>query len=224
MTTVLIAEGNCTLRRMLALRLGRAGYHVVEAASGAEALAVFDQMQIGLLILDIMMPALNGLALACDLRKAGYTLPILVTTAKKTLEDKRKGFAAGADDLMVKPLDVEELLLRMEALLRRAGLANRTLLVVGGTRLHQDSLTTIQGDKVTVLPQKEFLLLQTLLSYPGKIFTRQSLMDEIWGYYSETDPRSVDVHIKRLREKYWDCGDFEIKTVRGLGYKAEVTA
>lgn len=224
MTTILVAEDNHALRRMLAMRLGRAGFHAAEAANGAEALEVFDRMQVDLLVLDVMMPGLDGLALAGQLRAAGYTLPILITTAKETLEDKRSGFGAGADDYMVKPLDVDELLLRIEALLRRARIVNGSHLVVGDTRLHQDSLTTVQGDKVTVLPQKEFLLLQTLLSYPGKIFTRQALMDEIWGYNTDTDPRSVDVHIKRLREKYWDCGDFEIKTVRGLGYKAEVTA
>lgn len=224
MTTILLVEDNQSLRNMLAMRLTRAGYQIAEAAGGAQALEAFDQMSIDLMVVDIMMPGMDGFTLTEELREAGYTLPILIITAKQTLEDKRRGFSTGADDYMVKPLDIDELMLRIEALLRRAQINSGNHLVVGNTRLHQDSLTTVQGDKVTVLPQKEFYLLQTLLSYPGKIFTRQALMDEIWGYNTDTDPRSVDVHIKRLREKYWDCADFEIKTVRGLGYKAEVNA
>lgn len=224
MTTLLLVEDNESLRNMLAMRLARAGYHIAQAGDGNEALELFDRMNVDIMVLDIMMPGMDGLTLAVELREAGYTLPILITTAKETLEDKRKGFGAGADDYMVKPLDVDEMLLRIEALLRRAQISCGSQLVIGDTCLDQDSLTTSCGGKITVLPQKEFYVLQALLSYPGKIFTRQALMDEIWGYNTETDPRTVDVHIKRLREKYWDCGDFEIMTVRGLGYKAEVLA
>lgn len=224
MATILLVEDNLPLRRMLGMRLMQGGYTIAEAEDGAEALEIFGGMHVDAMILDVMMPRMDGLTLARELRAAGYTLPILLITAKETLEDKRRGFGAGADDYMVKPLDIEEMTLRLEALLRRAQIVSGNLLVVGETRLDQASLTTTRAGRITVLPQKEFFLLQTLLSYPGRIFTRQTLMDTIWGYDSDTDPRSVDVHIKRLREKYWECEDFEIKTVRGLGYKAEVKA
>ena len=222
MTTLLVVEDNERLRKMLCMKLSHAGYCIKEASNGVEALEVLDQTQIAAMIIDIMMPKMDGFTLTKELRTAGYTLPILIITAKESLEDKRKGFKTGADDYMVKPIDMEEMLLRVEALLRRAQIAAGIHLIAGQTRLDQQSLTTIRDEKIIVLPQKEFYLLQALLSYPGKIFTRQALMDKIWGYDTDTDPRTVDVHIKRLREKYWDNQDFEIQTVRGLGYKAVI--
>lgn len=222
MTRLLIVEDNERLRKMLAMCLSHAGYFILEAENGLEALDILDKVPLSLMIVDIMMPKMDGLSLTEELRKAKYTLPILIITAKETMEDKRRGFGSGADDYMVKPINTEELLMRVEALLRRSQIAGSSTLSVGKLRLNQDSLTTIREDKITVLPQKEFFLLQTLLSYPGKIFTRQALMDEIWGFDTDTDPRTVDVHIKRLREKYLDCGEFEIQTVRGLGYRAVV--
>jgi two-component system OmpR family response regulator len=155
------------------------------------------------------------------LRSSNYTLPVLIITAREGIEDKRRGFQAGTDDYMVKPIDFDEMLLRVAALLRRARIANEHRIVVGNVVLDSDALTvTIDEDPVT-MPRKEFLLLFKLLSYPQKIFTRQDLMNEIWGMDNETDERTVDVHIKRLREKFDSLSDFKIITVRGLGYKVE---
>jgi len=168
------------------------------------------------------MPMMDGYQLTGELRSAKITIPVLMVTAKETLEDKRKGFKTGADDYMVKPIDFEEMLLRVEALLRRSNLSGEHILTVGATTLDSEALMVSTDEQSITLPQKEFCLLHMLLSYPKKIFTRQTLMDEIWGYGSETDPRTVDVHIKRLREKFLHSEDFEIETVRGLGYKAVI--
>ena len=224
MTTILIVEDNARLRRMMAMSLSHAGYHVLEAANGVEALDVLERTALSLMIVDLMMPTMDGFTLIEELRGANHNLPVLVITAREALEDKRRGFKTGADDYLVKPVDMEEVLLRVEALLRRSHIAQSHMLKVGATTLDEDSLTTITSGKIIVLPQKEFYLLQKLLSYPGKIFTRQALMDEIWGYDSNSDPRTVDVHIKRLREKYHRNRDFDIETVRGLGYRAVIHA
>ena len=170
-----------------------------------------------------MMPGIDGYQLTQDLRDADYTLPILLVTAKERFEDKQRGFMSGADDYMVKPVDMEEMILRVGALLRRAKIANDHKLSYGGTTLDYDSLTVIADGQSLQLPQKEFYLLFKLLSYPNKIFTRAQLMDEIWGMDSETDKRTVDVHINRLRDKFKDSRDFDLVTVRGLGYKAVVS-
>lgn len=222
MAAILIAEDNNRLRGLMAGTLRRSGYKVLESRHGQAALDHMEQQSVSLVIADLMMPVLDGLTFIKLLRGANNMTPVLVVTAKETLEDKRKGFLAGADDYVVKPVDMEELLLRVDALLRRAHIARSHLLEVGRTRLNQDSLTTVRGHTVIVLPQKEFFLLQLLLSYPGKIFTRQALMDEVWGYDNDSDPRTVDVHIKRLREKYDGNDDFRIETVRGLGYRAVI--
>ena len=224
MPNILVVEDNVQLRKLMVVCLEKAGYRVFEAGDGTEALDVLDQNLIHLMIVDIMMPKMDGYELTGELRGAKYTIPVLMASAREGLEDKRSGFKIGADDYMVKPVDMEELLLRVEALLRRARIAESHVLVVGNTTLDEGSLTVNSGGAITVLPQKEFLLLQILLSYPGKILTRQRLMDEIWGYESESDYRTVDVHIKRLREKFMDCEDFAIHTVRGLGYKAVVSS
>lgn len=224
MTTILIVEDNARLRRMMAMSLSHAGYHVLEAANGVEALDVLEQTSLSLMIVDLMMPTMDGFTLIEELRGSNHNLPVLIITAREALEDKRRGFKTGADDYLVKPVDMEEVLLRVEALLRRSHIAQSHMLKVGNTTLDEDSLTTITAGKIIVLPQKEFYLLQKLLSYPGKIFTRQALMDEIWGYDSNSDPRTVDVHIKRLREKYLRNKDFDIETVRGLGYRAVIRA
>ncbi|MNI61456.1 Heme response regulator HssR [compost metagenome] len=166
------------------------------------------------------MPNVDGYELIQRLREAGYNTPVLMVTAKESFKDKQRGYLAGTDDYMVKPIDVNEMILRVGALLRRAQIANERRLVIGEVILDSDSITVYRGDKSLLLPQKEFYLLYKLLSYPNKIFTRQQLMDEIWGMDSETDARTVDVHINRLRERFKDCPEFEIVTVRGLGYKA----
>lgn len=220
MTNILVVEDNLQLRKLMGIQLRRAGYTIFEAENGEDALEVLAQTPIHLLIVDVMMPKMDGYELTGELRHANITIPVLIVTAKETLADKRAGFQAGADDYMVKPIDMEELLLRVRALLRRAQLADEHIMQVGATVLDADALTVAMGDNSIALRPKEFSLLYLLLSYPGKIFTRQILMDEIWGYDSDTDPRTVDVHIKRLREKFADSVDFRIDTVRGLGYKA----
>lgn len=222
MAAILIAEDNERLRRMIVSCLKQNHYSVLEAENGQQALDLLEHQQADLIIADIMMPVMDGFSLIRELREANYQMPVLIITAKETLEDKRTGFKIGADDYMVKPVDLDELLLRVEALLRRALIAHSHVLKVGGTSLNSDSLTTVCGDEIEVLPQKEFLLLHKLLSYPGKIFTRQALMDEIWGFDNDSAPRTVDVHVMRLREKYRDNSDFEIQTVRGLGYRAVI--
>lgn len=222
MTPLLLVEDNARLRGLMAVSLRRANYTVLEAGNGEEALDVMEARPISLIIADILMPVMDGFTLIDTLRSVKIVIPILVITARETIEDKRRGFKLGADDYMVKPIDMEEMIIRVEALLRRAVIAQSHTLTVGQTTLNEDSLTTLCGGDVIVLPHKEFFLLQTLLPYPGKIFTRQALMDEIWGYDNDSDPRTVDVHIRRLREKYDESRDFAIETIRGLGYRAVV--
>ncbi len=222
MLNILVVEDNEKLRQLISIHLKRAGYNVFEAGSGVEALGVIEQVAIHLIILDVMMPKMDGYELTGELRGANIIIPVLMVTAKETLEDKRKGFKAGADDYMVKPIDMEEMLLRVEALVRRSNLSGRHILSAGASTLNSESLMVTCDGHSIVLPQKEFQLLHMLLSYPNKIFTRNVLMDEIWGYGSETAPRTVDVHIKRLREKFSRSPDFEIETVRGLGYRGVI--
>lgn len=220
MITVLVADDHKNLRKLMALHLSQAGYRVLEAEDGRQALEMFDKEPIHLLIADIMMPYIDGYELTRQLRGAGYNMPILMITAKETIQDKQTGFDTGADDYMVKPVDMTEMLLRVRALLRRSHINSERQLTVGSTILNEESLSVTTPDAIFSLPQKEFKLLYMLLSYPGKIFTRQDLMDAIWGYDSMTDSRTVDVHVKRVRDKLADNPDIEIVTVRGLGYKA----
>lgn len=222
MFSILVAEDDPNTRRLMCAVLTREGYTAIPARDGEEALAMFDEKHIDLLIADVMMPRMDGYALTRALREAGYDLPILMVTAKETVEDRRQGFRSGTDDYMIKPVDEEEMLLHVAALLRRARIASERQIRVGGTTLSYDSFTVTTQDTTQTLPQKEFLLLFTLLSYPNKIFTRRALMDEIWDLASETDERTVDVHINRLRDRFRDCPDFEIVTIRGLGYKAVI--
>jgi len=199
----------------------RDGYHVFTASDGLEALDVLDKKPIDLMIADIMMPNMDGYTLTKELRTSKFNLPILMITAKESIEDKRKGFLAGTDDYMVKPIDFDEMLLRVSALLRRAKISNEHKIVVGDVTLDYLTLTVTTKTDVILLPKKEFYILFKLLSYPQKIFTRQDLMDEIWGFDNETDERTVDVHIKRLREKFDGLDEFKIVTIRGLGYKVD---
>jgi len=217
---ILVVEDDEKLRRLFCSVLSRSGYNAVYAKDGEEALDILDKEYIDLIISDIMMPNMDGYELIKTLRDADYNLPILTITAKEEYEDKQKGFIIGTDDYMVKPIDVNEMILRVGALLRRAKIVNERKITCGKTVLNYDSQTvTFNGQEIS-FPQKEFNLLYKLISYPKKIFTRQQLMDEIWGLDSDTDERTVDVHINRLRERFKDCEDFEIVTVRGLGYKA----
>lgn len=222
MIHILIAEDNTSYRKLMKIHLNRAGYQVFEANDGAEALDILEHETIHLMISDIMMPNLDGFDLTEQIRQANYNMPILIISAKSAFDDKRTGFSKGADDYMTKPIDMDEMVLRVQALLRRANISEKKLLTINGCVLNEDSLQVSYKDAVFELRQKEFRLLHKLLSYPNQIFTRQSLMDEIWGMDSETDPRTVDVHIKRLREKLAEIDVFEIQTIRGLGYKAVI--
>lgn len=220
MVTILLVEDNAPMRQLISLTLKQSGYMVKETADGNAALDVMDHTSVSMIISDLLMPSMDGCDFIEAIRSANYVTPVLVMSAKDTLEDKRRVFSIGADDYMVKPFPMEELMLRVEALLRRSRITNSHVLSIGNTTLYEDSMASVCGDKVTILPQKEFFLLQTLLSYPGRIFTRQALMDEIWGYDNDSDPRTVDVHISRLRGKYSYTNDFAIETIRGLGYRA----
>lgn len=221
MFNILVVDDNDSIRKLIMTYLQREGYKTFLAADGLEALDILGREHIDLMIADIMMPKMDGYTLTEDLRSSHYHLPILMITAKERIEDKKKGFAVGTDDYMVKPIDFDEMLMRVSALLRRAKINNERKIEVGGVVLDYETLTVTTKSESVLLPQKEFYLLFKLLSYPKKIFTRQDLMDEIWGYDTQTDERTVDVHIKRLREKFGHLTDFQIVTIRGLGYKAE---
>ncbi len=222
MFRIMVVDDDPNIRKLMSKVLERSGYEPVPAKDAGEALELLDKKHIDLIVLDIMMPGKDGFALTEELRSAGMSLPILMVTAKEAPIDKKKGFIAGTDDYMVKPVDEEEFILRIAALLRRSKIASEHRLLVGDTVLDYDSFTVSKSGETSneALPQKEFLLLFKLLSYPNKIFTRRQLMDELWDMDSDTDERTVDVHINRLRERFRDNGDFEIVTVRGLGYKA----
>ncbi len=220
MFNILVAEDDRELRKLFCTVLERNGYKAFPAVDGDDALEILDREYIDLLICDIMMPGIDGFELTKMLRESNFTIPILMITAKGSFADKSQGFSSGADDYMVKPIDTNEMVLRVGALLRRARIVNERRIVVGNTVLEYDYLTVKNGETELSLPQKEFYILYKLISEPGHIFTRQQLMDEFWGMDSESDARTVDVHINRLREKFGDNEDFQIVTVRGLGYKA----
>ena len=220
MFSVLVCEDDKNIRRLMTEYLIGDGYTVIECKDGAEALESFGQNHIDLLITDVMMPGIDGFELVRELRDAGYDTPVLMITARGTMEDKKTGFGCGADDYMVKPFDMEEMLLRVSALLRRAGTANEKRLSAGDTVLDYNTFSVNSCGETVCLPNKEFQILFKLLSQPDRIFTRTQLMDEIWGYDSDSSERTVDVHIRRLREKFESSPDFEIVTVKGLGYKA----
>lgn len=221
MFQILVVEDDISLRRLMSAALRQHGYQPFTAGDGQEALDMLEKTNIDLIISDIMMPNMDGYELTRQLRRANYDLPILMVTAKETFQDKQEGFSAGTDDYMVKPIDIGEMILRVGALLRRAKMASEHSLTVGSCVLDYDAQTvSFDGKTGETIPQMEFKLLFKLLSCPNKIFTRRQLLDELWGMDKDVDERTVDVHIKRLRERYGDCGDFEIVTVRGLGYKA----
>ena len=220
MNHVLVVEDDKEIREGVEIYLKSQGYEVFQAADGAEGLDVIEREDIHLAIVDIMMPGMDGYELTRHLRSMDYNLPILMVTAKVLPEDKRKGFMAGTDDYMTKPVDEEEMVLRIRALLRRAQIASERKITIGSVTLDYDSLSVTRGSSVQTLPRKEFYLLYKLLSYPGKIFTRIQLMDEIWGIESETDDNTINVHINRLRKRFEQYPEFTIETIRGLGYKA----
>ncbi len=219
MLKILIAEDDRELRQLFSHVLIKNGYTVKGVSNGKDALDAMDADYYDLIISDIMMPVMDGYELVQLLREAGDNTPVLMITAKDAFDDMRQGFQSGTDDFMVKPVNVNEMVLRVGALLRRAQMINDRRQTIGNTILEYDSLTVITGEESLVLPQKEFLLLYKMASYPGRIFTRQQLMDEIWGYDSDSDTHTVDVHIGRLRDRFRDNMDFKIVTMRGVGYK-----
>lgn len=219
MFKILIAEDDSELRQLFSHVLIKNGYSVTGVCNGKEALDALDKGYYDLIISDIMMPEMDGYELVSSLRTAGYSIPVMMITAKDAFDDMRMGFVSGTDDYMVKPVNVNEMVLRVGALLRRAQMINDRRLVIGGTVMECDSLTVTWEGQSAVLPQKEFMLLYKMASFPGRIFTRQQLMDDIWGYDSDTDTHTVDVHIGRLRDRFRDSKDFKIVTMRGVGYK-----
>ena len=219
MFKILIAEDDRELRQLFQHVLTKNGYAVTGVSNGEEAMDAIDAGYYDLIISDIMMPVMDGYELVSSLRQAGINTPVMMITAKDAFDDMRMGFLSGSDDYMVKPVNVNEMVLRVGALLRRAQLANERRQVIGNTVLECDSLSVHSGKETMTLPQKEFMLLYKMVSFPGRIFTRQQLMDDIWGYSSESDTHTVDVHIGRLRERFRDNPDFKIVTMRGVGYK-----
>lgn len=220
MFQILVAEDDTNARKLYEAELKRANYKVFCASDGLEAMEILDREHVDLILLDIMMPGLDGYGFTKILRENGNDIPILVVSAKQLAEDRKKGFILGIDDYMTKPVDEEEMLLRIHALLRRAKIISERKIEIGDVTLNYDSFTVEKNGEVMELPQKEFLLLYKLLSYPGKIFTRIQLMDEIWGAECETGWETVTVHIGRLRKRFEGWDEFEIISVRGLGYKA----
>ena len=219
MFKILIAEDDRKLCQLFERVLIKNGYYTRGVTNGKEALDALDKEYFDLLITDIMMPEVDGYELIESLRQAGNNMPVLMVTAKTEFDDLKMGFLSGTDDFMVKPININELVLRVGALLRRAQMINDRRQTIGSTVLECDSLTITTEDKSIVMPQKEFMLLYKMASFPGKIFTRQELMDDIWGYDSNSETHTVDVHIGRLRDKFKNNPDFDIVTIRGIGYK-----
>ena len=222
MFSILVVEDNEVLNEMISTKLKLENYSVYSAFDGEEGLNILEHEHIDLIISDIMMPGIDGYELTKSLRDINSTIPILMISAKNQIEDMEKGFMAGTDDYMIKPINMQEMMLRVKALLRRSQIANERKLKIGSTILDYDALTITIKDNIYDMPPKEFYLIFKLLSSPNKIFTRMELMDEIWGMDIDIDDRTIDSHIKKLRRKFESCSDFEIITVRGLGYKAKI--
>lgn len=220
MFNILVVEDDQSLRALFCTVLSKNGFQYFEAEDGLEALNVLEDQYIDLMISDIMMPNMDGFTLVESMRESGYDMPILMITAKDTFEDMQSGFRVGTDDYMIKPVNVKEMLLRVNALLRRSQIVHEKKMQFGNMQLFYDDLTTELNGEKTILPQKEFYLLYKLLSNPNKIFTKQQLMDEIWGFNTASDPHTLDVHISRIRDRFKENSEFEIKNIRGLGYKA----
>lgn len=222
MAKILVAEDDRNTNKLICAVMRRMGHEPLPARDGAEALALIDTDHPDLLITDLMMPRLDGMELTRQLRDAGYDLPILMLTAKGAQTDKNQGFVAGADDYLPKPADMKELALRVRALLRRARIAGDDKLRAGGAVLDPGTLTVTADDKSQTLPKREFELLMKLLSNPGRTYTRMQLLDEVWGWDTESSESTVNVHVNRLRTRFADWDEFRITTVRGIGYRGEV--
>jgi len=220
MFKILVVEDDNELNQLFCRTLTRNGYVSFGAKDAGEALEELEKESFDLIISDVMMPGMDGFEFVRQLRDARMTLPIMMITAKSDIKDKQSGFLSGADDYMVKPVDLQEMLLRVQALLRRAKSVSERKLSFGNTKLQYDTWLVEDENGSQILPQKEFQLLYKLLSYPGQIFTRQQILDDIWGPEGYVDSHTLDVHISRLRERFKKNEDFEIVTIRGLGYRA----
>ena len=222
MFQILVVEDDKELNRTVCSFLNSSGYEATGCLSANEAYdALYDKM-FDLIVSDIMMPGTDGFEFARTVRETNADIPILFMTARDDIASKQRGFRIGVDDYMVKPIDLDELFLRIGALLRRAKIATSRKIVIGSFVMDADEHTACLGEEEISLTRREFSILYKLLSYPKKTFTRAQLMDEFWDADTETAPRAVDVYMTKLRSKLADCGDFEIKTVHGLGYKAVV--
>lgn len=221
MAKILIVEDDDNLRLLMQMRL-KGKYETVAAENAAQALELMEKETVHLVVTDIMMPGMDGYGFVETLRARDRSVPVIMLTAKGGMPDKRRGFAAGTDDYLVKPVNFEELVWRIDALLRRSRIANEGKIVLGETVVDKQSFTVTRGDEVFELPTKEFQLLFLLLSYPGKIFSKDNILDSVWGYSSESDEYTVRTHVNRLRNKFENFPEFEIVTIRGVGYKAVI--
>ena len=219
MYNILIVDDEVNILKLMEIWLKRAGFGVVTAVNGEDALAKLKTNDIDLIVADVMMPVMDGFTMVETLRAEGKETPVILATAKESIDDKKSGFNCGADDYMVKPVNVNEMVLRVGALLRRAQMINERRQTIGSTVMDLDSLTVTTENDSFILPQKEFMILYKMSAYPGRIFTRNQLMDEIWGYENDSDTHTVDVHIGRLRDRFRNSKDFKIVTIRGVGYK-----
>ena len=219
MFRILVVDDDAHTRKLRTLILEQYGYEPIVACDGNQALEMLDKYQVDLIILDVLMPKMNGFELTELIRSSGDNVPIIIVSTMISSEDKKKAFRLGIDDYMTKPIDEEKMILRIKALFRRVGTVNENRLQVGNTILDRNELSISTANDKLLLPQKEFYLLYKLVSHPYKIFTRRQIMDDIWNLESESEERTVDVHIKRIREKINQNCDFSILTVRGLGYK-----
>ena len=219
MINILVVEDDAKLNKIVCASLDAHGYHSVGCLSARDAFDRMIDVKVDLIVSDIMMSEIDGFKLASLVREQNKAIPILFMSARDDISAKQRGFGIGIDDYMVKPVDMEELVLRIGALLRRASIENEKKLVVGNLVMSADEMTACLNGNEIQLTLKEFQVLFKLLSYPKKTFTRNQLMDDLWNLETGTTPRSVDVYITRLREKFSECKDFEIVTVHGLGYK-----
>jgi two-component system, OmpR family, response regulator len=220
MFNILVVEDDQSLRELFCTVLSKNDFTYFEARDGKEAWDILEKQYIDLMISDIMMPNINGYELVKSMRENGYNMPVLMITAKDTFEDMQTGFHSGTDDYMVKPVNVNEMILRVKALLKRAQIVHEKKIRFENLELCFDDQTVYLNEESMVVPQKEFHLLYKLLSNPNKVYTKQQLMDEIWGMDTESNPHTLDVHISRIRERFKENAPFEIKTIRGLGFKA----
>lgn len=219
---ILVLEDDVKLNYIVCAFLNDNGYHAISCKNAEEAYDRMLEEPVNLIISDIMMPGIDGFEFASEIRKQDKCIPILFMTAREDINSKQKGYSIGIDDYMVKPIEMDELILRVSALLRRANIANERKLVVGSLTLNEDETTAYINGTEVQLTVREFNILFKLLSYPKRTFTRSQLMDEFWGFDNESTPRTVDVSITKLRDKLSECNNVEIITVRGLGYKVVI--